>query len=214
VKVNQQGTVFVSSSQGVWQYSTPAQDILINGGFEASGGWEMPVTRYQASYTDDVVFDGWQAAQIGITNDGNKLAYSSARQTITLPANTITATLSFQLYPVSSEATLASQAELFPTAGTEQSTATIAGDAQYGLILDPDNGEILDTIFWELSNDQAWQTHTFDLSGYAGQTILLHFGVYNDGLGGVTAVYLDNAALVIEQTNIWANKTFLPVVLK
>ena len=43
VQVNQQGTVFVSTSQGVWQYTTPAQDILINGGFEASGGWELPI---------------------------------------------------------------------------------------------------------------------------------------------------------------------------
>ena len=66
----------------------------------------------------------------------------------------------------------------------------------------------------KLSNDQAWQPHRFDLSDYAGQTILLHFGVYNDGAGGATAVYLDNAALVIEQTDIWANKVFLPLALK
>ncbi len=214
LQVNRQGTVFVSTSQGVWQYTTPAQDILINGRFEANSGWEMPVTRYQASYTDDVVYDGQQAAQIGIVNDGNKLAYSSARQLITLPANTITATLSFEIYPVSGEAVAASQTTLFPAAGLDQSTAAAAGDAQYGLILDPDSGDILETVFWELSNDQAWQPHTFDLSSYAGQTIRLHFGVYNDGLGGATAVYLDNTALVIEQTSIWANKVFLPIALK
>lgn len=214
LQVNQQGTVFVSTSQGVWQYTTPAQDILINGRFEANSGWEMPVTHYQASYTDDVVYDGQQAAQIGLVNDVDKLAYSSARQTVTLPANTITATLSFQLYPVSGETVAASQEQLFPAAGLEQSTAAAAGDAQYGLVLDPDSGETLETIFWELSNDQAWQPHTFDLSGYAGQTIMLHFGVYNDGVGGRTAVYLDNAALVIEQTSIWANKVYLPVVLQ
>jgi bacillopeptidase F (M6 metalloprotease family) len=65
-----------------------------------------------------------------------------------------------------------------------------------------------------LSNDQVWQTHTFDLSAYAGQTIRLHFGVYNDGLDGRTAVYIDNAALVIEQADIWTNKVFLPAILK
>ncbi|MCB9420430.1 MAG: hypothetical protein H6667_11540 [Ardenticatenaceae bacterium] len=214
LQVNRQGTVFVSTSRGIWQYDTAALDILINGRFEANSGWEMLVTRYQAGYTDDVVFDGRQAVQIGITNDVNKLAYSSARQSVTLPTNTITATLSFQLYPVSGEATPASQEQLFPAAGLAQPTSTAAGDAQYGLVLDPVSGEILDTIFWQLSNGQEWQTHTFDLSGYAGQTILLHFGVYNDGLGGVTAVYLDNAALVIQQTDIWANKVFLPVILK
>jgi photosystem II stability/assembly factor-like uncharacterized protein len=214
VKVNRQGSVFVSSSQGVWQYTTPAEDILINGRFEANSGWEMPVTPYQARYTNDVVYDGQQAGQIGIVNDGNKPAYSSARQLITLPANTITATLSFQLYPVSGETVAASQAQLFPTTGLDQTADTTAGDAQYGLVLDPDSGHVLETVFWELSNDQVWQPHTFDLSGYAGQTIQLHFGVYNDGVGGRTAVYLDNAALVIEQTSIWANKVYLPVVLK
>ena len=92
--------------------------------------------------------------------------------------------------------------------------AVVAGDAQYGLILDPTSGDILETIFWQLSNDQAWQTHTFDLSGYAGQTIRLHFGVYNDGLNGATAVYLDNAALLVEQGDRWTNKVFLPAILK
>lgn len=214
VKVNRQGTVFVSSSLGVWQYSTPAQDILINGGFEAGGGWEMPVTAYSARYTEDAVYDGRRAAQIGIANDANKLAYSSARQTITLPANTITATLSFQLYPVSGEAVAASQDQLFPAAVIDQPAATTVGDAQYGLILDPVSGAVMETIFWDLSNDQAWQAHSFNLSGYAGQTIRLHFGAYNDGLGGVTAVYLDNAALVIQQTDIWANQVFLPITVK
>ena len=215
VQINQKGAVFVSTSQGVWQYTTPAQDILINGRFEASGGWEMPGTAYPARYSDDVVYDGQRAGQIGIVNDGNALAYSSLRQTATLPANTITATLSFHVYPVSDDTTAVSQAQLFPDAvALNQTMATAVGDAQYGLILDPVSGDTLDTIFWQLSNEQAWQTHTFDLSNYAGQTIRLHFGVYNDGLDGVTAVYLDNASLVIEQTNVWAKKLFLPIVTK
>jgi photosystem II stability/assembly factor-like uncharacterized protein len=210
-----QGTVFVSSSQGVWRYTTPAQDILVNGRFEADTGWEMPVTRYQASYTEDVIFAGQQAAQIGLVNYVDKLAYSSVRQLVTLPSNTMTATLSVQVYPVSGEANLASPTQVFPMGvGPDQPTAVAAGDAQYGLILDPVSGETLDTIFWQLSNDQVWQTHTFDLSAYAGQTIRLHFGVYNDGLDGRTAVYIDNAALVIEQADIWTNKVFLPAILK
>ena len=127
----------------------------------------------------------------------------------------MTATLSIQVYPVSGEANLASPTQVFPAeVGPDQPTAVAAGDAQYGLILDPDSGEELDTIFWQVSNDQVWQTHTFDLSAYAGQTIRLHFGVYNDGLDGRTAVYIDNAALVIEQADIWTNKLYLPATLK
>ena len=37
--------------------------------------------------------------------------------------------------------------------------------------------------------------HQFDLLGYAGQTIKLQFGVYNNGGGGVTGMYLDDASL-------------------
>lgn len=214
LQVDWQGTVFISTGQGVWQYSAPAQDILINGRFEANSGWEMPVTRYQASYTNDVVYAGQQAAQIGLVNYINKLAWSSVRQEVTLPANTLTATLSLQLYPVSEESNMASQALAFPADELAGTTAVAAGDAQYGLVLDPVTGETLETIYWQLSNDQVWQTHTSDLSAYAGQTILLHFGVYNDDLGGRTAVYLDNAALVIEQADWWTNKTFLPAILK
>ena len=190
------------------------QDILINGNFEADSGWEIPVTRYQASYTDDVVYAGQQAAQAGLVNYINKLAYSSVRQEVTLPANTITATLRVQVYPVSEETNLVSQAQLFPADGLAQATAVAAGDAQYGLVLDPDTGETLETIFWQLSNDQVWQTHTIDLSAYAGQTIRLHFGVYNDDLGGRTAVYLDNASLLVEEGDWWINKVFLPAILK
>ncbi len=208
VVVNWQGDVFVASDSGVWQYNTPAQDILINGGFEHDGGWELPVTRYQAGFSGDVMFNGRQSAQIGIINDSDKYAYSSVRQTVTLPANVVTATLTYHTYLVSSETVTATQTAVFPA------RAPASGDAQYGLILDPDTGDILDTIFWELSNDQTWQSGSFDLSGYAGQTVVLHFGVYNDGLDGPTGFYLDDTALVVYQTDIWTNHLFLPAILK
>jgi hypothetical protein len=132
-----------------------------------------------------------------------------------LPASAIAATLSFRVYPISGEAINVSQAQLFADGlGVERPTAVNAGDSQYGLILDPANGAILETIFWQLSNNQTWETHTFDLSGYAGQTIMLHFGAYNDGLGGQTGFYLDQSALLIEQSDIWANQSFLPIIVK
>ncbi|MCP4425449.1 MAG: hypothetical protein GY803_13230, partial [Chloroflexi bacterium] len=220
VVVNRVGVAFVASDSGVWQYATPAEDILINGRFENNGGWEMSVTPQTAVYSDEVVYAGRQSARIGGVNAANKYAYSSARQTVALPANTIEATLTFQAYFVSGEAIEANQIQALLPDGFEGgtavagTTAVAVGDAQYALILDPNSGDILETLLWELENGQTWQTYSFDLIHYAGQEIMLHFGAYNDGLDGQTGLYLDDAALVIRQTDIWANQVFLPVIIK
>jgi bacillopeptidase F (M6 metalloprotease family) len=50
---------------------------------------------------------------------------------------------------------------------------------------------------WQRQDNRAWGFHEFDLAEYAGQTIKLHFGAYNDGLGAVTAMYVDDVSLEI-----------------
>ena len=44
-------------------------------------------------------------------------------------------------------------------------------------------------------NDQ-WQEKTFDLTAYRNRTLVLYFNVYNNGSGGLTWNYLDEAALL------------------
>jgi hypothetical protein len=69
-------------------------------------------------------------------------------------------------------------------------------DLQYLLILNQDD-EWIDTLLWQRQDDRAWGFHEFDLADYAGQTIKLHFGAYNDGVGAVTAMYVDDVSLEI-----------------
>jgi len=45
------------------------------------------------------------------------------------------------------------------------------------------------------SDARSWQHHEFALSEYAGKTVTLRFSVYNDGLGGRAAMYLDDVTL-------------------
>ncbi len=45
-----------------------------------------------------------------------------------------------------------------------------------------------------------------DLTDYAGQRIKLHFGVYNDGQGGLTAMYLDDVSVQV----CWGGATPIP----
>ena len=67
---------------------------------------------------------------------------------------------------------------------------------QYVLILDQ-YGQWINTLVWQRTNDQQWTFHQFDLGVYAGQTIKLQFGAYNDGWSGVTGLYVDDVSLEI-----------------
>jgi photosystem II stability/assembly factor-like uncharacterized protein len=218
--VDSAGDVHVASSAGVWRYTTPAQDVIVDGGFEAGGGWTMPATVRPASYSDRVAYQGLRSVRVGIVNGGNAYTYSSARQAVTIPTDTITATLSFYTYRVSGESTTAAQDRVFRMGSASDPWHTspsraAAGDAQYVLIIDPDSGAILETLLWDLSNGQRWQHHAFDLRQYAGETVLIHFGVYNDGGGGRTGMYVDNVALVVSRLAVGGSmETYLPLVLR
>jgi hypothetical protein len=45
-----------------------------------------------------------------------------------------------------------------------------------------------------LSNAQTWQRYSFDLTRFAGQTIIVRMGVVNDGQGGQPALYYCSAS--------------------
>ena len=97
-------------------------------------------------------------------------------------------------------------------AAFSETAAAAAGDAQYALIRDPGSDEVVQTLFWEQSNGQMWQSRTYDLSAYAGQTIRLHFGVLNDGSGGHTGLMVDNVSLLVGTGASGLYDVFLPVV--
>ena len=43
----------------------------------------------------------------------------------------------------------------------------------------------------------SWLYFNFNLLTYAGDSIYIHFGTYNDGYGGITAMYVDDAELEV-----------------
>lgn len=194
---------FLPTQGGLWRLRSHCWEWLVNGDAERNVGWEMPVTPVTAAYTTDQAHGGVRAIRMGIVNAPNQYAYSSARQRVTLPAGVSPITLNFWLYPVSTAGQMASPA---------QAGVPAAGDAQYVLILD-EHLNILETLLWTLSNAATWQPYSFDLSAYAGQTIWLHFGVYNDGAGGVTGLYLDDASLVgCEPPPAPTTAVYLPII--
>ena len=196
------------------QASTRCTQLVINGDMEADMAWVKPTTPATAVYTTNAAHSGDRSIRIGIINGTNREAYSSAYQQLTIPNTTITATLTFWLYPVSTGTlALPDQAELLPGLTDGQLPTAPTNDAQYALILDSNNNTLA-TLLWTRQNSQAWQQHTYDLSAYAGQTIRILFGVYNNGTGGITGMYLDDVSLdACRPTPDMPHKSYLSLIL-
>ena len=182
------------NGENLRQMHDHCRERLTNGTCEASEAWSFPITPATADYSTAQAHTGTRAIRVGIVGTANKRAYSSARQRITLPVTVTDAMLTLWLYPTSTEVRQAAFAPEVAT-GDVPETAPTAGDAQFILIMD-DNGAILETLLWTLGGSETWTAYTFDLSAYIGQSFWLHFGVFNDGVGGTTGMFVDDVSVV------------------
>jgi hypothetical protein len=174
----------------------PCRDLILNGGFEANAGWELPITFYPAAYTSATVRSGDRAMRVGIVEPGdNRYSYSSARQMVTIPTGAVTATLDFSLYTVSGDPVEALALPSRPLAASVEASAP-ADDVQYVLVLDLYDRWI-GTLLWQRRDDRTWTTHEVDLQKYAGRTIQLQFGAFNDGWSGATGMFVDDVSLEV-----------------
>jgi YVTN family beta-propeller protein len=112
--------------------------------------------------------------RLGIESGDNTYSYSTARQTLHVPAHTQDAVLVFWYYPASQD--------------TEQ-------DLQYVLLQDEQGGS--EWVLRVRSDARAWTRHQYDLpADYRGRNVTIHIGVFNDGAGGPTAMYVDDVSLL------------------
>jgi len=145
--------------------------VLVNGGFEDDGGWELPNTVHPATYTETLRRQGVRSVLVGVVGEANYASYSSARQAFQVPASCSSVRISFWYYPVSED---------------------VAHGRQYVLLLDADK-QYLETVMWIASDARQWEFYEHELVGHQGETLWIHFGVYNDGQGPATAMYVDDA---------------------
>jgi len=149
-------------------------NLIVDGGFETGGAWVLgpaPVTPQYVTFTKH---SGNQSLMLGITSGANVESFSSARQTVTIPATATQTTLSFWFYAMASSA---------PTT-----------DYMEVVLLDT-AGAILTKPWVSHNNSLVWNQMSFDLSAWRGQTVQVYFNVYNDGVGGTAAMFLDDVAL-------------------
>lgn len=194
--------LFVPTINGLWRLRNHAWEWALNGNAELDTHWQFD-GRAPGAYSEAQSYNGSRSIRLGLVDTTNILAYSSARQWISLPASATSAELTLKLYPISTSIRQAALAEVLAqrgrvTAAGQTPTAPAAGDLQYILLMDA-NRNVLERLFWDLDNSQEWQTHTFDLSAYIGKGFYLHFEVYNDGGGGKTAMYVDDISLRVAE---------------
>jgi hypothetical protein len=161
---------------------TPCDELICNGGFETEGDWINWIpgdTPRPAGYSDAEVRSGSWAMRLGITHQSDAQSYSSVRQEVTIPGDVASATLSFWYYPICQD--------------------VLPYDWQEVIIFDH---TLTVPLAWAMpricSDSQTWTYHTFDLTPYKGQTIILYFNVYNNGVGNrKTAMYLDDVSVQV-----------------
>jgi N-acetylmuramoyl-L-alanine amidase len=152
-------------------------DAITNGGFESGlAGWTSLALNPPPAVVTQPVAGGAQSLRVGsaMTTTSLYTGFSSAQQSVSIPASALTATLEFQRYRISGD---------------------VVNDLQYVGVFS--GTSLLDYLVYEKVNDPTWIGAQFDLLEYAGQSINLRFSVKNDGAGGATGLYVDGVSVQV-----------------
>ena len=168
-------------------------ELISNGGFEQNLGWTFTATATTAGYTTQLAHSGVRSARLGVVGgmqmagprawglDGRfapaAASYSTALQSITLPATAASITLRFWYNPGTED-----------SSGDNQAVWLLAANTSY-----PPRARLL-TV---LENDRVWKERAFDLTAYAGESLRLYFQVYNDDVAAQrTWMFVDDISLL------------------
>ena len=149
-----------------------------DGGFEAGGYWGVDATTRPAARSIAQVHAGSYSMRLGIENEANVASSSAIRQRLEVPANATSALLTLFYYPT-----------------TEPDPR---GDYWEILLMSPGTNQVIATLWRNpVSNDRRWLQLNVDLSSFRGYAFDLYLNVFNDGLGGRSAVYVDDVVFQI-----------------
>ena len=150
--------------------------LIADGGFEMGNAWQLGQTPLIPYYQASVVHSGDAALAMGVTEGQNLNSFSSARQTVTIPASADRVEITFWFNAMATGAPTTDYMEL--------------------VLLTPDGSAILDKPWFSRNDSRLWNQLMFDLTRWRGQTLQIYFNVYNDGLGGAMGMYLDDVSLI------------------
>lgn len=169
------------AAQAAAPLSQVCTNVVINGGFETSDGWILGSGLLPPAYVTWPVHSGTRAMQAGNVSLPNNNAFSTFRQTLSIPTNAISADLSFWVW---------TQAEPNPGSDRQELLLLIPGASAQSLSQD---------AIWvaDQPNSGVYQQVFRSLNSQIGRYFDLTFSVYNDGAGGRSAMFVDDVILTV-----------------
>ena len=152
---------------------TPAPNVVQNPGFETGNfnGWTIATPGHAPVIVTSPVHSGSYAAQLGTTTAYN--GNSTLTQTINVPTGSPTLTFWYQPH----------------------CPDTITYD-QIQMQIQNTSGSVLATVLNVCSNSGVWTQVSFDMTPYAGTTVVLWFNDHDDGYAtDPTYFYLDDVSV-------------------
>ena len=144
----------------------PGTNLMQNGGFESGNtGWHYGGTS-TPKRSQVQKHSGSYSLKLGASS--GQSGDSTAYQLVTIPSSAKHATLSFYYWPSSNDSS---------TYGWQEANVVDS------------SGNVLQQLFVNTTNDQAWIQLSFDLSTYAGQTIGVQF-LDHESSGGTVVSHL------------------------
>jgi hypothetical protein len=157
--------------------STSAAEKIVNGGFESgTTGWSG-TTGAIGTFTGQTAFEGARYAWLG----GNaKTASETLTQSVAIPSAATTATLTFALHIDTAES---------GTTAYDKLVVTVKNSA----------GSVLGTLatYSNANAASGYQTRTFNLAAYKGQTVTLSFAATEDS-SLQTSFVVDKVSLITQ----------------
>ncbi len=188
----EQSQVFIPAF-GQYEAQAGCRQIVLNSSMEEDAAWRF-VGGKPARYDLNAAHSGARSILAGLDAGRPYHIYSDVRQWLNIPPKAITATLRLWWYPRTEE-----QASRLierctrgncPTGDLSAGPLPAAHDLQYVLAVRPDWS--FEWLLRAKANATQWQPLEFDLTRYAGRTIAVQLGVYNDSRGGLTSMSVDD----------------------
>ncbi|MBP7962637.1 MAG: PD40 domain-containing protein [Caldilineaceae bacterium] len=186
-----------------------------NPGFENDEGWEIRTNPALAAYVTSPVHGGSRSLRTGIGADGaNVASYSPVQQAVSFPAGLASAQLRFWRYSVWGDGAVngpvPDMADLPRTLAELDGAAPDVTDYFYVIAILPDNS--IDYLLVERVNSATWREGVvnLDVSRYGGKQMRFQFGTYNNGTGGISRTFVDDAAISLCSPTATVTPTFTP----
>lgn len=158
-------------------------DVIRNGGFEV-GNIGFAPAEWRAGASGRVLYDiadrteGTASLRLGLIAEENQDSRSIAWQTFRVP----------QVSSSAADASVILSFRYRPIYDTDPGIE----DLQYVELFNDFNSQLIGRLVERRHKDDAWSMKQFDLTPYSGQQVTLYFGVYNDGVAGKMAMYVDD----------------------